>query len=363
MSGHSAARRADPLSGSRAIARRGMSVAVDAAGRLYQLRSERRAAARIDRIGARDGPIVVGPWVSELGFELLYWVPLLRRALARRAIAPERVTVLTRGGAHCWYRDFAAGHVELFDLLPPAEFRELNDQRTSAVGGQKQLALAEMEAEILRRAGDALDPAAELVHPSLLYQAFRYYWAGRSTPEAVTRCLRFAQLAPARHSAVDALPERYVAVKAYHSASFPDTAQNRRFVAELVRRLSARTAVVLLAAVLSIDDHEDVAVGAEHDVIVAGDLFGAHDNIQAQTAIVAGADALFSSYGGFSYLGPFVGVPSISFSSVDRYNSLHLEIARRAVHQLGVGPFVVSDTSDVRALDDLLGAAVPRMAP
>lgn len=317
---------------------------------------------RLDRIGSSGAPIVVGPWLSEVGFELLYWVPLLRWALSRQAIAPERVTVLTRGGAHCWYRDLAAHRVELFDLMPPTEFRELNQQRTSASGGQKQMALTEMDAEILRRAGEALDPDAELVHPSSLYQAFRYYWAGRGSQEAVTRRLRFEKLAPVGHHATDDLPERYIAVKAYHSASFPNVPDNGRFVARLVRRLSARTAVVLLSAGIATDDHEDVSVAAEHDVLVASELFSARDNLAAQTAIVAGADALVSSYGGFSYLGPFVGVPSFSFSVGRRYKPMHLEIARRAAQQLDVAPVVVRDTSDVHALDDLLAAAAPRIA-
>ena len=26
----------------------------------------------------KPGPILVGPWLSEVGFELLYWIPLLR---------------------------------------------------------------------------------------------------------------------------------------------------------------------------------------------------------------------------------------------------------------------------------------------
>ena len=44
------------------------------------------------------GPIVVGPWLGEVGFELLYWIPFLRWALAEAGIAADRVTVVSRGG-------------------------------------------------------------------------------------------------------------------------------------------------------------------------------------------------------------------------------------------------------------------------
>ncbi len=340
----------------RSVARRGVRSSARAAGRLHQIHSERRAAADLDRIGAGGGPIVVGPWVSEVGFELLYWVPLLRWALARRAIAPERVTVLTRGGAACWYREFATSAVELLDLLTPEEYRDLTARRVRAEGGQKQLALTEMDAEILQRAGAALDPDAELVHPSVLYRAFRYYWSGRSAVETVAQRLRFATLPPVSHPATGQLPGAYVAVKAYHSDALPDTAHNRRFVAELVRRLSERSAVVLLSAGIAIDDHEDVAVGAGQDVLTTGGLFGARDNLAAQSAIVAGADALLCSYGGFSYLGPLLDVPTLAFSSVRSYNPLHLTIAQRAAHELGAR-YVTADTGDAGALDGFLASA------
>lgn len=338
------------------IARRGVSAAVDAAARLHQLRSSRRAAARLDAIGADGRDLVIGPWVSEVGFEVLYWVPLLRWVLARRGIVPGRVTVVTRGGAHAWYRDFASQHVEIFDLASPAEFRELNAQRVAATGGQKQMALVEMEAELLRRAGGRLDPTAEVVHPSLMYRAFRYFWAARAAAASVTRQLRFAPLPHIAHPALAELPQRYVAVKAYYSQSFADVPANRRFVEDLVRQLGARVPVVLLSSGERLDEHDDVPVRADGDVVVASELYDAHDNLNAQTAIVAGADALLSSYGGFSYLALSAGVPSFSFSSVRSYNPQHLEIARHAARQLGTR-FITRDTQDADLLQELVELA------
>ena len=43
--------------------------------------SRRKSAALQDDLAAmvaRGAPIVAGPWVGEVGFELLYWVPFLR---------------------------------------------------------------------------------------------------------------------------------------------------------------------------------------------------------------------------------------------------------------------------------------------
>jgi hypothetical protein len=38
---------------------------------------ERHIEGEIKRIVDKPGPILVGPWLSEVGFELLYWIPML----------------------------------------------------------------------------------------------------------------------------------------------------------------------------------------------------------------------------------------------------------------------------------------------
>src|SRR5215468_11398604 len=50
-------------------------------------------------------PIIVGPWLSEVGYEVLYWVPFLRWFSDRYHVDPSRLTVVSRGGVAGWYRD------------------------------------------------------------------------------------------------------------------------------------------------------------------------------------------------------------------------------------------------------------------
>ena len=63
--------------------------------------------------GAHDRAVLLGPFVGEIGYELEYWIPFLRRELRRHGIEREQATVLTRGGAALWYRDFAAHAVDV----------------------------------------------------------------------------------------------------------------------------------------------------------------------------------------------------------------------------------------------------------
>src|ERR1044071_1289556 len=102
----------------------------------------RLRAARLERdlatVAAGSDTIVAGPWLGEVGFELLYWVPFLAWFADRFRVAPERLLVVSRGGTAAWYRPFAANYREIFDYLTPEEFRKRHDERLVAQREQKQ---------------------------------------------------------------------------------------------------------------------------------------------------------------------------------------------------------------------------------
>jgi hypothetical protein len=169
-----------------------------------------------------------------------------------------------------------------------------------------------------------------------------------------------------RHTLEDAapvdlstLPRDYVAVKAYFSSCFPDTPGNRRFVADLVERLARDSHVVLLSTRIGVDDHSDFQEDLWSDRVHAVDhLMSPANNLAVQTRLIAGARALFATYGGFSYLGPFYGVTSYSFYSHSNFNPAHLDVMRRAVGRLreggGDGGFVTLSVHDAELLESIL---------
>jgi hypothetical protein len=60
------------------------------------------------------------------------------------------------------------------------------------------------------------------------------------------------------------------------------------------------------------------------------------ENLALQTSIVAGASAFVGTYGGFSYLAPFLGVRSTAyFSDAGGYSARHLLMARSALESIG----------------------------
>jgi hypothetical protein len=126
------------------------------------------------------------------------------------------------------------------------------------------------------------------------------------------------------------LPAEYVAVKAYFNEVLPGTEANRRFFLSAIERLAERIDVVLLSTGLLVDDHEEWATA--HDRVHPIErLLRPEDNLAVQTRIIAGARGLVATYGGFSYLGAFLGVPTLTFYEVEQTVPVHLEVLRQAL--------------------------------
>jgi len=332
------------------------AVARDLASEAGLDRAQSRNLETLRKSGHRKRPVVVGPWVSEVGFEVLYWIPTLRNLAARGRIPRERTMVISRGGAHPWYEEFAGEYVDILDHFTPTELREFNERRVADAGGQKHQKMTEFDEEIFKRIG-GIDPRAIVVHPSAMYNAYQYFWRWKMRPQKLLRSL---DLAPLPDPGTDpelarALPDDYVAVKAYFSSCFPATDENKRFLVGMLERLAARTHVVLLSTGLEIDDHEEFSRAGGDRIVDARSLMTPRDNLAVQTRIIKGARALVTTYGGFSYLGPFLGVPSVCFYSDHNFNSTHFELMRHVVKALEGSHFVALDTRDIGLLDALIG--------
>src|SRR5258705_9645051 len=102
----------------------------EAKKRVDTYRGEWAVERDIARVVSGSDPIVVGPWLSEVGYEVLYWVPFVRGVQSQYRIPPERLVVVTRGGAAAWYSDITTNAVEPFDLMSPEAYAAGNAQRS-----------------------------------------------------------------------------------------------------------------------------------------------------------------------------------------------------------------------------------------
>jgi hypothetical protein len=312
-----------------------------------------RLASDLGRLAAGRDTIVVGPWLGEVGFELLYWVPFLRWFATTFHVAPERLLIVSRGGTAAWYRPFATGYRDIFDYLTPEEFRQRHDERVTANGEQKQTQVLAFERQLLRELTPDVH-SRSMLHPSTMYGLFNPFWWGHVGEEWVHRFTKYEPLAVDNlgTDTVGAAFRRpdspYTAVKFYFNDCFPDTEPNRAFARRTLQALSERGPVVSLATGLRLDDHaSDEAEGCEGARVrgcegakvqfLPSDIHP-RENLALQTAIVAGASAFVGTYGGFSYLAPFLGVRATAyFADPQGYSPRHLLMARSALARIDAG--------------------------
>jgi hypothetical protein len=307
------------------------------------------------------GHVMVGPWLSEVGFELLYWIPFLRWAVPEFGLDPSRLIVVSRGGVAGWYAGVADKYADLFDLYTVDEYRHANETRWQAAGNQKQYESGAFDGEIADRVAKRHGVRIEAtLHPYLMYRLLRFFWYEKAAVSLLLRHTRFEALAkPALPAGRYGLPAHYTAVRFYFRPSFPDTPENRALVSSLVSRLAEDRAVVLLNTGLRLDDHADAETGAERGVYRIDHALTASDNLGVQTAVIANADAFVGTYGGLSYLGPYLGVPTVGiYSHAPELVPAHLDVTWRLCHTME-SPLTVLSGADISLLKTMLAVPAP----
>ena len=300
-------------------------------------------------------PIIIGPWLSELGFEVLYWVPFLQWVKTHWPFEAERLIVVSRGGVQGWYGNLGGRYFDLFDLFTPEEFRRRNEERVLA-GRQKQHDIAEFDLEIARMVRAAIQrPDAELLHPRLMYRLFNPYWNRQTLADFVQNHTSFEQLPAPEAPMLDAeLPEKYVAVRFYFNDCFPETDTNRRFIRHLLTQLTRTSDVVMLNSGLQLDDHVDWVPADTRRIHTIDRFMTPQNNLHVQSAVISRATGFIGTYGGLAYLPPFYGVNSIAFFSGTPHVAVqHLEFAQRVCTRMKRGSFTALDVGSV----DLLALA------
>ena len=322
-----------------------------------------REAADLEREIARvadgSGPILAGPWLAEVGYEVLYWIPFLRWFLDAHRVAPERLFALSRGGMDAAYEGIAGRYVDIFDLLAPEELvaRNAARQAEGEGGGQKQSGRSALDEELIAAAAPVVGADASVLHPAMMFGLFRHAWHGHLPMDFFWRrtCYTRVTLTPDALPSGLRLPDEFAVAKVYTGPALGSATPARAAVRALIARTAARLPVVLLETPARLDEHRDFTLDDLPGVISAAPWMAPRHNLAVQLALISRARLYVGTCGGLAWLAPFAGVPTVALYDDDRLLATHLLVARQAGKRAGAAEFAPLDLRALARLD----AAIP----
>ncbi len=325
----------------------------------------REALARFEQ--ETTVPVLAGPWLGEVGFELLYWIPFLRWVVSEFPGLRRQLVIQSRGGVESWYEGLVTRYVDLFTHVTLREFRErfgkffkqtdTYDGYTQAAGGRDYSEAEQAIIEIVRREVGA--ERLNVLHPSVMYGAFKHI---QGSPERAFAAY-FPELTrpPVSGFGLE-LPEQFIAVRFYECFPLPASEANQAFVRELVTVLADTLPIVCLNTPMSIDrKHPDFPIDRIESVVTVQQSMTLANNLAVQSAIIGQANAFVGSYGGLSYLPPLYRRPSFSLYSDGRSLSKtnHLALAQSVLGKPKLGSYWVGSIEGMtpRAVADAVLAS------
>ena len=300
---------------------------------------------------AGSGPIMLGPWLSEVGYEALYWVPFVRWFARQYDVEPDRIIAVSRGGVAGWYAGIASRYVEQFDLLTPQEFAARNEARRGDAD-QKQFALSDFDREILSRARTRLGiDASAVCHPSTMFQLLRQFWLGNDSLQSVLEYTEYAPIPPVAGIDLPKLPDRFVAVKFYTGRALTDTRAHREQLRRLVERIGRNAPIVALNTNLSLDEHADYLFQDIPGLITLDRWMTPQNNLAVQTEVIRRASRFVGTCGSLAWLAPMLGTDTLAVYADDHFLTPHLYAARHAYASMDAARFTPMDLAALDQID------------
>lgn len=308
-------------------------------------------------LAASRKPILIGPWRSEVGFELLYWIPFLCAFREQFKIDRDRLIAIGRGGSAVWYD--AAGRADLFEHLPVEVVRTLSVQASQQTGSVKQHKDEGWERHVCALTAISLGLRDyHVLSPSWMYRLLTPWWTGEKPIAWLDRyLLQPVKLhAPSLSPAVK-LPQDYVAMRWYGRPTWPHSEQLTLWTRDLVKKVAERKPVVLITSGLHADDHADLSLGPIPNVVKLHEIapMTALDNLAVQSAVVARASAYIGTYGGMAQGAMRWGVPTVAlYETFGQTGPAHLALTQ-ALSLLTDVPFVMTRPGDWDRIKDVVG--------
>jgi hypothetical protein len=301
-----------------------------------------RIVARLRRTAR---PIIVGPFLAETEYELLYWIPFLRWLQNEALVDPGQIVAVSRGGVETWYGGLCGRYVDVLNLsgMPELLARTEVGWHDSP---ERKLTPANVDATVVQRVTRLLAlRKPHVVNPAEMQRLFRHVWMGASAPDLIERHVIRQHLQPPPRPDGLALPERYVAARFAFTPAFPDTPENRRIARSTIER-----AIETSSTDASVSSSRSVCAvvllntGAEGPVFDPGPLPHVHridafvtpvTALAVQSAVVARATKVVGTFDGLTCMAAHYGIPAVGvYSETPGMTSATLDAMRRTAAAL-----------------------------
>ena len=294
-------------------------------------------------------PIIVGPFLAEPEYELLYWIPFLRWLQKEAVIDPDLIVAVSRGGVESWYEGICSRYVEVLNLVTLAEVQTRTESRWIEEASERKLAPVTIETNITRRVarlGALRKP--HIVHRSEMQRLFRHVWSGAASPDLIERHSVHQRLRPPALPSTLQLPSEYVAVRFAFGASFPDTPENRQAARTVIEARAATDHVVLLNTGVSLDGLQEFDPGPLPNVSRIDEGATPASGLGLQTAVIGRASRYVGTLDSLACLAAMCGVPAQAvYSETPGATSALIDALRRTATALRTDVAIVN----VRDLD------------
>lgn len=309
----------------------------------------------------RQTPILVGPWRSELGFEVLYWLPFLAAWLARTRIDPARLVAISRGGASAWYR--AGQTVELYDYWSLQALRLEALRAQEATGSIKQFAVTPMERALYASVAARLGLRRyRTLHPSVMYRTLAPWWGDQMGLARLLTHLTFEPFHTIPLPIGLSLPDEFVCVRFYERYTWPLTEEVRDYCAGLVGHLAKTRPVVVLGSGHHHDEHLDLNITGPN-ILTLADTGNPRENLAVQAAVLAKASGFLGTYGGMLQLAVRMGKPSVGlYQRLTGTADAHIRLTQWLARQQRI-PCVIAKPEDAVFLGPIFEAKPPLPSP
>lgn len=309
-------------------------------------------------------PLIIGPWLGEVGPEIQYWVPYLNQLSEDGLFKGRQLIVISRGGTSSWYQnlDPKPEYLDIFDLISTDEYKQVRIERQRS---EKQLFKSDFEKLIIAKAKTHLRlHQAGWFHPEWMWKDISAWMADAKPFSFACKRLLFKEI-PIENATykkiVDSwnLPPLFICTKFYSSYLFPyKSPAEINFTYQLLKKISAAVPIVDMGLGQNLDDHEQIKLEASSKIIRLSEKLVPRDNLGLQTEVMRRSLAFVGTYGGFTVIPAFLKKPSFGIysGSLDSFHALHFKhesITKLFYDTLSV-PYWVGNISTFNFLDHLI---------